>query len=184
MLLGHKDELLCLTDFGNSVTLNESSEAVKDAVKFVSWLYYPKSEGTTDINSLWYKRFCQKKLSGEKLPPTHDALILHLKRANYQCYIWKHATTPNMDIPSPVGDGWMNDAEGNLVQCLMEQPPAPEAIAEFTLCKCRKGCRRNACSCLKFSLLCTDACACSDFECENTVNENESDSYDDESDDE
>ena len=79
-LVEHKQELLALLEFGESPHLDETSNEVADAIKFVSWLYQPKSVPITDINELRYHLFCQKKLSGEKLPPTFDSFILHLKR--------------------------------------------------------------------------------------------------------
>ena len=53
-----------------------------------------------------YSLFCQKKLSGEKLPPTFDSLILHLERVNCQCFIWIKANEPMHHLPSPIGNGW------------------------------------------------------------------------------
>ena len=39
------------------------------------------------------------------LPPTLDSLILHIQRANYQAYIWKHATKSSLVLPTPIGNG-------------------------------------------------------------------------------
>ena len=38
-----------------------------------------------------YKLFYQKQCSGNRRPPTEDALMFNIKRANYQCYRWKNA---------------------------------------------------------------------------------------------
>ena len=181
VLLDHKEELMSLSDIGDSSVLDVDSEAVIDAIKFVSWLYCPKSDPTCAINELRYRMFCQKKASGEKLPPTHDALMLHIKRVNYQCYIWKQETTTMLNMPSPIGNGWILDSNENLVQHLMENPPAPQATTEFTICKCQKGCLTKSCSCRKYDLLCTDACICSNFGCENDANDSSSDTDDVES---
>ena len=34
-----------------------------------------------DVNKLRYRMFTKKNLSGDRLPPTLDALVLHLRRA-------------------------------------------------------------------------------------------------------
>ena len=100
VLLDHKEVLTSLSDIGDSSVLDVDSEADSDAIKFVSWLCCPKSDPTCAINELRYRLFCQKKASGEKLLPTHDALMLHIKRVHYQCYM--EATTTMLNTPSPI----------------------------------------------------------------------------------
>ena len=63
-------------------TLEKESDGVRDAIKLVCLLDDPKCQAL-DINHLQYKLFCSKKLSGEKLPLTHDVLILHLSRVAF-----------------------------------------------------------------------------------------------------
>ena len=60
----------------------------------------------------------------------------------------------------------------------MENPPAPEAITEFTIFKCQKGCLTKSFSCRKYDLLCTDACISFNFVCENDANDRSSDTDD------
>jgi len=43
------------------------------------------------------------------LPPCKSSLVKHMLRANYQTYIWKPADQATIDVPSPVGCGWMAD---------------------------------------------------------------------------
>ena len=40
------------------------------------------------------------------LPPNFDSLHQHILQANFESYIRKHATTPILASPSPVGYGW------------------------------------------------------------------------------
>ena len=80
-----------------------------------------KSSPITDIKELRHRLFCQKKLSGEKLPPTFDSFVLHLKQANYYCFIWKKATEPMHHLPSPIGNGWAEDEKLNLIQNMMKK---------------------------------------------------------------
>ena len=56
------------------------------------------------LDDMRYKMFAKNNSANEKLPPTTDSFQPHLKRANYQSYIWMHATTQFMDI-TPVNNG-------------------------------------------------------------------------------
>ena len=122
--------------------------------------------------------FCQKKVASGKLPPTHG-LLNHLKRANYQTYIWKNAKNPVLNMPSPVGNGWKLDKDGLITQHLMNEPSALAATVEFTFCKCQKECRNKACSRRGSDLQCTDACPCLNVGCENCEDSNGSTTNDD-----
>ena len=166
MLQEHGQDIPNLALLGSQPTINKNLPLVAACTEFVCRLYDDKGE-TTDVNDLRYQLFCQKQLSGEKLPTTSDALACHVKRANYQCFIWKQACKGKLELPSPVGSGWSLE-DGVLVQELMTEPPVPEVCTELTCCKCKKGCKSNSCSCWRSHFLCTDACHCSSFEtCEN-----------------
>ena len=172
-----RDELLWLEDLGSSPILDVNSEYVKDAVKFICWLY---DCDDFDINKLRYKLFCKKNLCGEKLPPTLDALMLHFVRAAYQSFIWKNSYLLILDLPPAACEGWKNSDDGTLVQHLMNTDAAPHQIVALIVCKCKTGCSNNSCSCRENGFCCTDACNCSN--CEN--NDELTDTEDDESDDE
>ena len=47
--------------------------------------------------------FRRGKKSLDGLPPTQDALHLHIKRAHLQTFIWKKAPEPCLVLPSPEG---------------------------------------------------------------------------------
>ena len=70
-----------------------------------------------------------------QLPPTSDSLLQHIKRANYQAYVWRKALVPRQDLPTLAGNGWT--IQGNfLFPQLMTKPPAPESILELVNCQC------------------------------------------------
>ena len=98
VLKEEKEKLIDLFEFGDNPTLDVQSEFVETCISFVYSLY-DKSD-TCDINSLRYKFFTRKNKSAEKLPPA-----LHLKRACYQTFIWKRACQPELNLPSPDGNG-------------------------------------------------------------------------------
>ena len=98
-------------------------------------------------------------MKSEDLPPTSDSLCQHVKRANYQAFIWNRALAPLQEIPSPEGKGWKLD-NGDLVPVLMTKSPAPSGITELTRCRCTtSGCTRN-CSCNSSNPACTEASLC------------------------
>ena len=117
------------------------------------------------VNDLRYKMFCKgKHLQSHQLPPSRSALINHIKRANFQAYIWKHALEQNVNV-TPNGQGWrMNNS------CLeidwTDQPPAADAVMALVCCGCKGQCKTRRCSCVVNKLPCTEACACE--HCENT----------------
>ena len=95
--------------------------------------------------------------------------VLHLRRANYQCHIWKRACNKELNFPSPVGNGWLV-TDGMLHHELIINSPVLDCIVELVRCKYKKACQNNLCSCLKVSLPCTEACLCNDNdECQNTA---------------
>ena len=163
----NQDDILDLFEFGDNPVLDVSSPSTEACVRLVCSFY--EKGNTYNINELRYRLFTQKSKSGEKLPPTLDALILHLKRACYQTFIWKSACQPILNLPSPVSNGWILKDE-MLEPEFMLQPPVPENAIELVRCKCKKGCQNNSCSCRKIQLMCTDACLCDqNQECENVL---------------
>ena len=83
------------------------------------------------VDELRYFMFCQKKQKNDMLPPTSDCLLQHLKRSNYQAFVWRHALEAMQDLESPEGHGWVRD-EKHLLPLLMTKAPAPESLLELT----------------------------------------------------
>ena len=172
--LNNLDEL---EDFGNEPALSLNDDAVVACIRFVCSLYDKSSNDEFNINEVRYKLFTKKSLSGEKLPPTLDALTLHLKRANYQAFIWKHSCQPLLSLPSPIGNGWMRDENNMMQHEMMSNKPVPDVVAELTHCTCKKGCQTNQCRCRKSNLQCMEACLCHDT-CKNIRHEEDFDEDD------
>ena len=132
-----------------------------------------------DVNSLRYQMFKSGKYDEQLLPPNQDCLDLHISRANYQSYIWRHAAQPVLNLPSFREHGWKVDEDGNVLVNWLTIAPAPESLLELVHCKCRKGCENNRCSCVKAGLNCSELCKC--VNCENTDGDSlecDSDTYD------
>ena len=161
-----------------------SAELRNGLYRFVCHLY--GFEECSDVNAVRYQVFISGKYDEELLPPNQDSLNQHISRANYQCYIWRHAVQPVLNLPSFRDYGWEVDDTGNVLVNWMTLAPAPESLLQFVNCKCRKGCGNKMCSCVKAELKCSDLCKCTD--CENKSGDREdidctSDTYDNTQDD-
>ena len=83
------------------------------------------------VDELRYKMFCKgKNVQSHQLPPTRASLENHLKRANYQAYIWKCALDPQSPDIGPENQGWqLRDGQLEIVWTVLA--PAPEAVMEL-----------------------------------------------------
>ena len=124
--------------------------------------------------------FCRSKTPEPyQLPPTKDELLQHIKRANYQSFVWKQALDSSFEVESPVGHGWQENY-GNLEVMWMERKPAPESVLELITCTCRRSVCGEECQCWLLSLECTDLCKCTG-NCDNVqYGDNEEQETDDE----
>jgi hypothetical protein len=82
---------------------------------------YGAKDGTTNINGVRYKKFiesyspknalidCNTGKDVSLLPPCHSELIQHLKRANYQCKIWRQANKRYPILQNPIFHGFRKE---------------------------------------------------------------------------
>ena len=165
-----KNDLLSLHDLGDNPTADPDSEMIKDAIKFICWLYDSEFK-SVDVNILRYQLFCKKNISGEKLPPTYENLICHIARATYQTYIWKNAYKPLLQLPKPTETmGWI-ETNGILNHRYSNKDPAPKQLFEMVVCSCKSGCESKRCTCRKHNFACSNACSCTS--CENDYDQND-----------
>jgi uncharacterized protein YbdZ (MbtH family) len=142
--------------------LNLPENVVTILEQYVCCLY--GQDKAKSINHARYTMFKLGKCTEESLPPNFGSLHQHILRVNFESYICKHATTPILASPSPVGYGWKLE-EDQLEIVWGTQEPAAESILEYVNCKCNKGCTTKRCSCYKSGLKCTELCQCNS--CEN-----------------
>ena len=119
--------------------------------------------GVTDIDTCDKARvkLFNKCLSQESLPPTTDAVNLHIQRAHYQTMVWIQADTCTQLLEQVSSSGWTLSGD-QLIPEMMRLPPIPQACLEITSCGCSKGCVTRRCGCRQVGLSCTDACKCMD----------------------
>ena len=77
-----------------------SADVLAKAEAFVCKLYNPGTQ-EVDINKERAAAFRKSKKDLDTLPPTQDALILHIKWANYQTMVWNKALEPCPSLPKP-----------------------------------------------------------------------------------
>lgn len=117
----------------------------------------------------------------KSLPPSVDALMMHVKRVNYQSKVWRSALLSRMEAPSPAGHGW-KIVDGELAVHWLEGPYAPSSVLKTVKCGCRKtDCTGRKCLCHMQGLRCTVLCKCGN--CSNQSLERQTDNEDDSDDD-
>ena len=157
-----------LCTLGQNPAIHEPAQ--KAAESFICSLY-TSAKNFSNVDDARYFLFCQRNLKSEDLPPTSECLSHHIKRANFQAFVWNRALVPLQNIPSPDEHGWKLE-NGKLFPVLMTRSPAPEGMTELTTCRCTTSECKRSCSCRKSNLPCTEACLCmADEGCCNPLNE-------------
>jgi len=82
-----------------------SPETMTSVEHFVCRLYDPNTTGNS-IQQIRCSKFRKLNANIDTLPPTKDALQLHIKRANYQTLVWKQCLNTHPQLPSPLSSGW------------------------------------------------------------------------------
>ena len=116
---------------------------------------------TSDINEIRRKHFMEKGRPTEFLPPTHHALIEHVKRCQYQASIWATSTTRQKNLPDPTLWGWeKHDAKDMYVPYWTTKDIASKECSFLVKCSCKTTCGNKRCSCSKNGWKCTALCNC------------------------
>lgn len=125
ILQKHKVELDGLNNFRTNCKVL-GDDTVRVSFTFIGFWF---GEATLNLNHLRYKIFTKKKKRGQQQTSLNRYRAWnHVKRANYQCFIWKHARDQILSLESPTGNEWTKDKMGNLVPLLMAKDRAPQAF--------------------------------------------------------
>ena len=134
-----------------------------DVESYVCKLYGITDE--TSVNKARLRLFTRATVSLEMMPPSEDALKLHLARANHQAKVWLQADKDNIAGTPADSTGWKQEADGSLSVVWMTQPPVPESCLELTTCNCKSKCSTSRCKCYKTGLTCIPSCMCCAKDC-------------------
>ena len=97
----------------------------------------------------------------EKLPPAHNALVLHLQRSQYKAAVWVRASHAISIFPSPEACGWYADESHILHPTLCTLDAVPAVCEELLTCGCKTFlCMTDRCTCKKYQLPCSSGCLC------------------------
>ena len=124
----------------------------------------PESNKVKTIRRGQISSFQNKTWRSWKTPPTSGALLQHVLRAHYQCYIWRQAVIPMQSLLEPLDFGWEMSSWEYMPICTLEAIE-PDEILINTTCSCKGECIENRCGCVKLNMKCSE-CGCSEF-CEN-----------------
>ena len=162
----NKQHLMALKKLGQS--FNTDTELITQLEALVCQVYKSQTES---VDKASYLLFCMGSKEEASLPPTQDALIQHVKRANYQLCIWRHCFESQPEVPSPIGHGWAVESNGSIQYVWMTKPPAPDDILQLSFCNCNKMVCGKRCSCKAKKLSCTARCKCiqNESDCLNEV---------------
>ena len=99
-----KHPALCLGLQQLGMTFEVTDDLLAACETFVCRLHQARST-CTGVNKVIFELFATKAAQCDQLPPTRDALGLHVAWANYQAGIWRRALQSKPVVPSPCGHG-------------------------------------------------------------------------------
>ena len=71
-------------------------------------------EDSCNVNYVRYQLSKRGKYDEELLLPNQDSLDQYIRRANFPCYIWRHAMQPMLNLPSFYNRDWEVNESWNL----------------------------------------------------------------------
>jgi hypothetical protein len=131
---------------------------MKAVIERFTVLLYDRCSDCDGVNECRRILYTRKNRAIENIPPTSNALLLHIKRATLQARIWRSclsADAPNLD---PIDFGWRTCDDGSYTPIWTTIADVAMHCRELIKCACKKDCRN--CKCKRSQLRCTRLCAC------------------------
>ena len=142
--------------------------ALSDVEEFVCMLY-KSPHCSSGVDKARHDMFQKGMKALEMLPPTSDALELHMSRANYQAKVWLQANKADVVVADPEETGGWQATDGRLDVVWMRTPCVPSSSLELVTCGCKSKCRTKICRCHSIGQPCIPACGCDVEGCMNTT---------------
>lgn len=136
--------------------LDENSNEFTKIERLIVVLY-DRTSHLASINVAREELFCRKNRSVERIPPTQNALLQHVKRAIYQAGIWTTSTLEQQVVPSPHEFGWSKESK-SWIPVWITIPEVSKACSQLIKCSCKGDC--SNCKCGKANLVCSPLCNC------------------------
>lgn len=127
-------------------------------------LLYDRTSSEVNVNACRKVLFTKKGRQINNIPPSHGAIVQHIKRAALQAgHVWSQSLVKEPEVPDPSDWGWTRACDTGPWQPLWTLlPEATKACRELTKCSCKTGCRKSrGCGCARKDLKCTALCHCS-----------------------
>ena len=142
--------------------ISHSPEGIPDSIlqlieQFVVRTYTSTLENVNNVNRARYELFQFQAKSFDDLPPTQNALKLHIQRAAYTAgHIWGQALQKCPILPSPLN--WGYEMKEDQLCALWTTLPTLSKD-HLSICSCKKQCKAP-CGCVTKKVCCTSLCAC------------------------
>ncbi len=118
---------------------------------------YDRTSPLTSVNETREDLFCRKSRCVERIPPTQNALLQHVRRAVYQAGIWTTCAQAQQVVPSPQAFGWTKEST-SWIPVWITIPEVSKACSQLIRCSCKGNCLN--CKCGKANLACSPLCNC------------------------
>ena len=142
---------------------------ISETTTFIAACYGSKVEGdmTTHRYQLWKSKMGNTKTTSapklKSLPPSHNAFVQHVHRAQYQAIIWESATQSDPPDLDPNQYGWHKDEDGTTLSPTTLPPGVyvvPINILQMVKCGCSASqpCSTGRCGCVGAHMSCSMFC--------------------------
>ena len=162
-------------DIGGLGTIdpNISWETIETGcINFIRELYGER-RNAFQLSDMRYKKWIDKSKANtmtgvcdlQSFPPTLEAVRLNIKRAHFQCSIWKNVKMAKAEQLEAEKYGWIKDLTNKCIDPVYVEPAipiAPDVLLKITFCGCcsAEPCSSKNCGCRKATLKCSILCKC------------------------
>ena len=139
--------------------LNHPKKFFVGCEEFLCSLFCPSGVHIGEARMLRWFLFKQLKdeQGVDKLPPTQEAWIEHIRRAHVQANIWCQDMALHPACLDPLTFG-RRSIDNKLLTVLSQIPPAPDSVMQLVRCNCEKSMCSRRCSCRGNNVVCTELC--------------------------
>ena len=117
----------------SATTVMADSIAFSVLERFVVLMYHATSTAE-HVNQARRILFTQMSRKIEHIPPTADALLQHLKRAMFQCNVWRNCLTKRPSVNDPRQWGWKTDDGTTFKPLWTTIPDVTKHCQELEMC--------------------------------------------------
>ncbi|MCP4459020.1 MAG: hypothetical protein GY816_13510 [Cytophagales bacterium] len=157
-------------ELGNTDPSLQWETVERGCVDFIRGLYH-SCNNKDDLEAMRYTKWVEKSKANtmttvtdlQSFPPTLEAVRLNMRRAHYQCSIWKNVNAGLVNSLDVEQWGWTKDTANKCLDSVFMDPTtpiAPESLLKLTFCGCcsEEPCSSKKCGCRKADVMCCSLC--------------------------